>query len=92
MGEYYQRNRFNKKKIEKESFGLTSPLITLASGAKMGKTEKGAIWLNEDLLSPYDYWQFWRNTTIRCKKIFKLFHEIEPSEIDKITSKKNITP
>ena len=44
--------------LQKESFGLTSPLITLASGTKMGKTEKGAIWLDENLLSPYDYWQF----------------------------------
>jgi tyrosyl-tRNA synthetase len=43
-------------------FGLTSPLITLASGAKMGKTAAGAVWLNADRLSPYDYWQFWRNT------------------------------
>ena len=43
-------------------FGLTSPLITSASGVKMGKTEKGAVWLNEDLFSSYDYWQFWRNT------------------------------
>ncbi len=45
-----------------EVFGLTTPLITTADGAKMGKTEQGAVWLNEDLLSPYDYWQFWRNT------------------------------
>jgi tyrosyl-tRNA synthetase len=43
-------------------FGLTTPLITTADGAKMGKTAQGAVWLNEDLLSPYDYWQFWRNT------------------------------
>ena len=47
---------------QKEAYGLTTPLSTLASGAKMGKTETGAIWLNEDQLSPYDYWQFWRNT------------------------------
>ncbi|MBA3511617.1 tyrosine--tRNA ligase [Sphingomonas sp.] len=45
-----------------EVFGLTTPLITTADGAKMGKTEQGAVWLNEDLLSAYDYWQFWRNT------------------------------
>ena len=51
--------------LKKSSFGLTSPLITLASGAKMGKTEKGAIWLNENLFSAYDYWQFWRNTDDR---------------------------
>ena len=69
--------------LKKESFGLTSPLITLASGAKMGKTEKGAIWLNEDLFSSYDYWQFWRNTDDRDVKSFlKFFTEIEPSEID----------
>ncbi len=45
-----------------EAFGLTTPLITTASGAKMGKTAAGAVWLNADRLSPYDYWQFWRNT------------------------------
>ncbi len=45
-----------------EVFGLTSPLLTTASGTKMGKTAAGAVWLNEDRLSPYDYWQFWRNT------------------------------
>ena len=41
---------------------MTSPLIATSSGAKMGKTAKGAVWLNADMLSPYDYWQFWRNT------------------------------
>jgi tyrosyl-tRNA synthetase len=45
-----------------EVYGVTTPLLTTADGAKMGKTERGAVWLNEDLLSPYDYWQFWRNT------------------------------
>jgi tyrosyl-tRNA synthetase len=45
-----------------EVYGVTSPLITTADGRKMGKTERGAIWLNADMLSPYDYWQFWRNT------------------------------
>ena len=43
-------------------FGLTSPLLTTASGTKMGKTATGAVWLNADMRSPYDYWQFWRNT------------------------------
>ena len=47
---------------EVELFGLTTPLITTASGAKMGKSAEGAVWLNADRLSPYDYWQFWRNT------------------------------
>ena len=77
---------------KKESFGLTSPLITLASGAKMGKTEKGAIWLNENLFSAYDYWQFWRNTDDRdVKRFLNYFTEIEPSKIDEICNKeKNI--
>ncbi len=71
--------------IKKESFGLTSPLITLSSGAKMGKTEKGAIWLNKDLFSPYEYWQFWRNTDDRdVKKFLKFFTEIEVSKIEKM--------
>src|SRR5206468_2702179 len=45
-----------------ELYGVTTPLITTADGAKMGKTAQGAVWLSADLLSPYDYWQFWRNT------------------------------
>ncbi len=69
--------------LHKESFGLTSPLITLASGSKMGKTEKGAIWLNEDQLSPYDYWQFWRNTDDRdVKRFLYFFTEIDTLKID----------
>ena len=78
--------------LQKESFGLTSPLITLASGAKMGKSEKGAIWLNEDLLSPYDYWQFWRNTDDRdVKRFLNFFTEIDPKKIQTILEKeKNI--
>jgi len=74
--------------LQKESFGLTSPLITLASGAKMGKTEKGAIWLNEDQFSAYDYWQFWRNTDDRdVKRFLNFFTEIEPKAIDNIFKK-----
>jgi tyrosyl-tRNA synthetase len=81
-----------RRMLQKDSFGLTSPLITLASGVKMGKTEKGAIWLNEDLLSPYDYWQFWRNTDDRdVKRFLKFFTEIGLGEIDDICDKeKNI--
>jgi len=81
-----------RRMLQKESFGLTSPLITLASGAKMGKTEKGAIWLNEELLSPYEYWQFWRNTDDRdVKKFLSYFTEIELNEINNICDKeKNI--
>ena len=81
-----------RRTIKKESFGLTSPLITLASGAKMGKTEKGAIWLDEKLLSIYDYWQFWRNTDDRdVKRFLNFFTEIEHEEINRICEKeKNI--
>src|SRR5215468_3243875 len=59
-------------------FALTSPLITTASGAKMGKTAAGAVWLNADLVSPYDYWQYWRNTedgdVVRFLKLFTVLH------------------
>jgi len=81
-----------RRMLQKDSFGITSPLITLASGAKMGKTEKGAIWLNEELLSPYDYWQFWRNTDDRdVKRFLNFFTEIETIEIENICKKeKNI--
>ena len=81
-----------RRKLQKEAYGLTSPLITMASGAKMGKTEKGAIWLNEDKLSSYEYWQFWRNTDDRdVKRFLKFFTEIQPKEIDAIFDKeKNI--
>ena len=74
--------------MQKDSYGLTSPLITLASGAKMGKTEKGAVWLNKQMLSSYDYWQFWRNTDDRdVKKFLYFFTEIEIDEINKICEK-----
>ena len=78
--------------LKKDAFGLTSPLITLASGAKMGKTEKGAIWLNKDKLDSYDYWQFWRNTDDRdVKRFLNFFTEIEPEKLRKIfTEEKNI--
>ena len=79
-----------RRMIKKESFGLTSPLITLASGSKMGKTEKGAIWLNENLLSPYEYWQFWRNTDDRdVKRFFNFFTEIDPNEVDELFKKES---
>ncbi len=74
-----------RRMIRKETFGLTSPLITLASGAKMGKTEKGAVWLNEKLFSSYEYWQFWRNTDDRdVKKFLNFFTEIKTNEINSI--------
>ena len=81
-----------RKINQKESFGLTTPLITLSSGAKMGKTEDGAIWLDEELLSPYDYWQFWRNTNdVDVKRFLKYFTEIDINELQKIFhNEKNI--
>jgi tyrosyl-tRNA synthetase len=67
-------------------FALTSPLITTASGAKMGKTAAGAVWLNADLLSPYDYWQFWRNTEDGdVGRFLKLFTVLPLAEIAKLT-------
>ena len=77
-----------RRMLKKESYGLTSPLITLASGLKMGKTEKGAIWLNENLFSPYDYWQFWRNIDDRdVKRFLNFFTEIDSNKIDNICNK-----
>jgi tyrosyl-tRNA synthetase len=69
----------------KEVFGLTSPLITTASGAKMGKTAEGAVWLNADRLSPYDYWQFWRNTEdADVGRFLRLFTELSLDEIARL--------
>jgi len=77
-----------KKHSNKQAYGLTTPLITLASGAKMGKTETGAIWLDQKLLSPYDYWQFWRNIDDRdVVKFLKMFTDLNIDEIDKIKDK-----
>ena len=77
-----------KRHSSKQVFGLTTPLITLASGAKMGKTEKGAVWLDNKLLSSYDYWQFWRNTDDRdVQKFLKMFTDLDLDKIDKIKNK-----
>jgi tyrosyl-tRNA synthetase len=66
----------------KQVFGLTTPLITTASGAKMGKTASGAMWLTEDRLSPYDYWQFWRNTEdADVGRFLRLFTDLPLDEI-----------
>ena len=66
-------------------YGLTTPLITLASGAKMGKTESGAVWLDKKFLSSYDYWQFWRNIDDRdVLKFLKIFTDINVDEIENI--------
>jgi len=76
-----------KRKNKKQTYGLTTPLITLSSGAKMGKTEKGAIWLDKKMLSPYDYWQFWRNTNDKdVINFLKLFTDLD---LDKISNLEN---
>ncbi len=70
-------------------FALTSPLITTASGAKMGKTAAGAVWLDANLVSPYDYWQFWRNTEDGdVARFLKLFTEMPLAEIGKLAALK----
>jgi len=74
-----------KRHSNKQAFGLTTPLITLASGAKMGKTESGAVWLDKKFLSPYDYWQFWRNIDDRdVLKFLKIFTDLSVDEIENI--------
>ncbi|MCH9671228.1 MAG: tyrosine--tRNA ligase, partial [Gammaproteobacteria bacterium] len=66
----------------REVFGLTSPLLATASGAKMGKTASGAVWLNADRLSPYDYWQYWRNADdADVGRFLRLFSELPEAEI-----------
>ncbi len=74
-----------RKKTSKQTFGLTSPLLTTSSGVKMGKTANGAIWLNEEQLSDWDFWQYWRNTEdLDVIKFLKLFTEIPIKEINKL--------
>jgi len=74
-----------KRHSNNHVYGLTTPLITLASGAKMGKTETGAVWLDKKFLSAYDYWQFWRNIDDRdVLKFIKIFTDMCVDEIEKI--------
>ena len=68
-----------------ELFGVTTPLVTTSDGAKMGKTASGAVWLNADQLSPYDYWQFWRNTgDADVVRFLRLFTDLSLQRIDKL--------
>ena len=68
-----------------ELFGLTSPLLTTSSGAKMGKTANGAVWLNDDMLSPWEFWQYWRNTEdADVGRFLRLFTELPLSEIARL--------
>src|SRR5690606_33191569 len=66
-------------------YGMTVPLITTASGAKMGKTAQGAVWLNTDMLASYDYWQFWRNVEdADVGRFLRLFTELPMDEIKRL--------
>jgi len=77
-----------KRKDKKLAYGLTTPLLTLSSGAKMGKTERGAIWLNKKMLSPYEYWQFWRNTDDKdVINFLKIFTDLDLEEIENLKNK-----
>jgi len=77
-----------KRHLNKQVFGLTTPLITLASGEKMGKTSQGAVWLEKKLLSPYNYWQFWRNTDDRdVLKFIKMFTDLDINKINQVKNK-----
>jgi tyrosyl-tRNA synthetase len=74
-----------RRVIDGEVYGLTSPLLTTSDGKKMGKSQSGAIWLNGDMLSPYEFWQFWRNTTdADVGRFLKLYTEMPVDECDRL--------
>jgi len=76
-----------RRVLDNEIFGLTTPLLTTSDGRKMGKSQGGAIWLNGDMLSPYEFWQFWRNTTdADTGKFLKIFTELPVEECDRLGS------
>jgi tyrosyl-tRNA synthetase len=76
-----------RRLLDVQLFALTTPLLTTASGAKMGKTESGAVWLNADMMSAYDYWQFWRNVEDDdVVRLLKLFTELPLAEIDRLAA------
>jgi tyrosyl-tRNA synthetase len=76
-----------RRMMNAQLFALTTPLLATASGAKMGKTAAGAVWLNADLVSPYDYWQFWRNTEdADVTRFLKLFTVLPLEEIDRLAA------
>jgi tyrosyl-tRNA synthetase len=86
-GNIVQGVELGRRKSDAQLFGLTSPLITTASGAKMGKTASGAVWLNPKRLSPYDYWQFWRNTEDGdVGRFLRLFTDLPLAEIARLES------
>jgi len=74
-----------RRVIDTEVFGLTTPLLTTSDGKKMGKTADGAVWLNADMRSPYEFWQFWRNTTdADVGRFLKLYTELDVDECDRL--------
>ncbi len=74
-----------RRAIDAQIFGLTSPLLTTSDGRKMGKSQGGAVWLNGDMLSPYEFWQFWRNTTdADVGRFLKLYTELPVDECDRL--------
>ncbi|MEM9854207.1 MAG: tyrosine--tRNA ligase, partial [Pseudomonadota bacterium] len=76
-----------RRVLETEIFGLTTPLLTTSDGRKMGKSAGGAVWLNEEMLSAYEFWQFWRNTTdADTGKFLKLFTELPVDECERLGS------
>jgi tyrosyl-tRNA synthetase len=76
-----------RRMMSAQLFALTSPLITTSSGAKMGKTAAGAVWLNADLVGPYDYWQYWRNTEDGdVTRFLRLFTTLPLAEIEKLSA------
>ncbi|MGY3439219.1 MULTISPECIES: tyrosine--tRNA ligase [unclassified Marinovum] len=74
-----------RRVLDHEIYGLTSPLLTTSDGRKMGKSQGGAMWLNADMLSPYEFWQFWRNSTdADVGRFLKLYTEIDVAECDRL--------
>ena len=89
MGNIINGMELSRRKANVKVFGLTSPLLTTSDGKKMGKSQNGAVWLNKEMLSPFDFWQFWRNTAdADVGKFLKLYTEIDLIECEKLGSLK----
>ena len=89
MGNIINGMELSRRKANAKVFGLTSPLLTTSDGKKMGKSQNGAVWLNKEMLSPFDFWQFWRNTSdADVGKFLKLYTEIDLIECEKLGSLK----
>jgi len=85
MGNIINGMELSRRKANAKVFGLTSPLLTTSDGKKMGKSQTGAVWLNKEMLSPFDFWQFWRNTSdADVGKFLKLYTEIDLAECEKL--------